>query len=345
MRKAASQQATSTQAAAGRAEGKLAARSTLSHIMQRCCGGCGHLAGTLMSPHTAKAAAQSQTIQRSSWRSVLTSPFCTAAAHPRIIGHSLLQLYAAVHAAQRACTELCFLLLSTSHPAILPTLLPFYSRFLNLLKTGQCSQGSQLRVPSPSCCAFSSLQLFVLWAKPSRGTAAAPGKSSSTHGQQALCQAVPGCSVPQGCFCFSSLPKGTGNGKNENACRLPATAFQSGLREVTTLKENWFSALPTGICRAAEHDHSMRYATVLPSLHSPYGSSLVVMPISSDVFGTLLSTAGTCSGCSASCRFLRKYFLQSSSAKTQHQAVSVLLCYRVLYNLHDRKFPYFTHQW
>lgn len=72
----------------------------------------------------------------------------------------------------------------------------------------------------------------------------------------------------------------------------------------------------------------MRCAIVMPSLHSPYGSSLVVMPISSDVFGTLLSTAGTCSGCSASCCFLRKYFLQSSSAKTQHQAISVLLCCR-----------------
>lgn len=156
MRKAASQQAASTQAAASQAEGELTARSTWGTALPwvtsgraavqalLCPWGCGHLAGTLMSPHTAKAAAQSQTSQRSSWRSVLTSPFCMAAAHPRIIGCSLLQLHAAAHAAQCACTELRFLLPSTSHPAVLPTLLPFYSRFFNLLKTGQRSQGSQL---------------------------------------------------------------------------------------------------------------------------------------------------------------------------------------------------------
>lgn len=51
----------------------------------------------------------------------------------------------------------------------------------------------------------------------------------------------------------------------------------------------------------------------------PYGSSLVVMPISSDVFGTLLSTADTWRGWLASSCFLCKYFLQSSSAKTHSQ--------------------------
>lgn len=56
----------------------------------------------------------------------------------------------------------------------------------------------------------------------------------------------------------------------------------------------------------------------------PYGSSLVVMPISSDVFGTLLSTAGTWSGWSACSFFLCKYFLQSSSAKTHNQCKRLL---------------------
>lgn len=119
MRKAASQQAASTQAAASQAEGELTARSTWGTALPwvtsgraavqalLCPWGCGHLAGTLMSPHTAKAAAQSQTSQRSSWRSVLTSPFCMAAAHPRIIGCSLLQLHMQPSVHAQSCVSSC----------------------------------------------------------------------------------------------------------------------------------------------------------------------------------------------------------------------------------------------
>lgn len=122
-------------------------------------------------------------------------------------------------------------------------------------------------------------------------------------GKQSCCgskQAKPLCTNPDVFAALWTFGGNNDNSRGGNPKLRPAFLLFCASRRAVL--GSWRRFLREALCR-----------------HSPYGSSLVVMPISSDVFGTLLSTAGTCSGCSACCCFLFKYFLQSSSAKTQQR--------------------------
>ena len=142
-------------------------------------------------------------------------------------------------------------------------------------------------------------------AQPSRRAVWLPGgegnRAAVGQGRQSRCAQAPTCLLLCGCLVGTEITA-------EAATQTQTSLFA-------------FLCVPQG-CAGQLEAISLREASCSAASagrHSPYGSSLVVMPISSDVFGTLLSTAGTCSGCSACCCFLFKYFLQSSSAKTQQQ--------------------------